>query len=104
MAQTYLPHERPRFLAGRPHVTRAAIAALQLAEVPDVLLLARHLHGDWGDVRSSDALLNELALLLNLRIHSRYALPTGAVFEIVTLDDRSATVLSLRDEPDRSPS
>lgn len=104
MNPPYPPHERPRFLAGRPHVTPAAIAALQLAKVPDVLLLARHLHGDWGDVRSSDALLNELALLLNLRIQSRYALQTGAVVEIVTLDDRSATILSVRNEPDRSPS
>jgi hypothetical protein len=93
----YEPHDKPRFLAGRPHVTPAAVAALQSAKVPDILLLARHLHGDWGDVSRSDALLNELAILLDLRVQSQYTLSTGAVIEIATRDDRSSTLISLRD-------
>jgi hypothetical protein len=97
MKTAYEPHDRPRFLAGRPNVTSAAAWALQSAKVADILLLSRHLHGDWGDVPKSDALLNELALLLGLRVQSRYALPTGAAIDIVTSDDRSRTFISLCD-------
>lgn len=84
-----------RFKAGRPNVTPAAAAALELAEVPDLLLLARHLHGDWGDVSEQDSLQNELAVLLDMRILSRYVLPTGSVIWVITDADRSTTTFLL---------
>lgn len=86
-----------RFKAGRPNVTPAAAAAFQHAKVPDLLLLARHLHGDWGDLSVRDSLQNELAVLLDMRILSRYVLPTGSVIWIVTEADRSATTMLLAD-------
>jgi hypothetical protein len=84
-----------RFKAGRPNLTPAAAAALELAQVPDLVLLARHLHGDWGDVSERDSLQNELALLLDMRILSRYVLPTGSVIWVITEADRSATTFLL---------
>jgi hypothetical protein len=90
-------HEEIRFRAGRTTVTPAAAAALEAAKVHDILLLARHLHGDWGDLGELDCLQNELAVLLGLRIQSRYALPSGAVIQVVTEADRSATAMLLTD-------
>jgi hypothetical protein len=84
-----------RFKAGRPNVTPAAAAALELAKVSDLLLLARHLHGDWGDLSERDSLQNELAVLLDMRILSRYVLRTGSVIWVITEADRSATTFLL---------
>lgn len=88
-------HGNARFKTGRPTVTAAAIAALELAKVPDILLLARHIHGDWGDLNERDCLQNELAVLLDLRVQSRYLLPTGSVIWVLTEADRLATVILL---------
>jgi hypothetical protein len=90
-------YEEIRFRAGRTTVTPAAATALEAARVHDILLLARHLHGDWGDLGERDCLQNELAVLLELRIQSRYALPSGAVIQIVTGADRSTTTILLAD-------
>lgn len=87
-----------RFKAGRATVTPAAAAALEVARVHDILLLARHLHGDWGDLGGRDCLQNELAVLLDLRIQSRYALPSGSVILVLTEADRSATTILLQDD------
>jgi hypothetical protein len=70
----------------------------RVREVPDILLLARHIHGDWGDLNGRDCLQNELAVLLDLRILSRYVLPTGSIIWIVTEADRSATTIFLFDD------
>lgn len=50
----------PRFPIGRPVITPAAQAALDAACIECVLLLARHLHGDWGDLSAEDLASNEL--------------------------------------------
>jgi hypothetical protein len=91
-------HRNARFNAGRPTVTAAASAALELAKVSDILLLARHIHGDWGDLNERDCLQNELAVLLDLRIQSRYLLLTGSVIWVLTEADRSATTVLLQDD------
>lgn len=90
-------HDEIRFNAGRASVTPAAAAALELAKVRDILLLARHIHGDWGDLDERDRLQNELAVLLDLRIVSHYILPTGPVIWVITEADRSATTILLAD-------
>lgn len=87
-----------RFRSGKPHVTVAATAALELAKVSDLQLLARHLHGDWGDVNEQDRLQNELAVLLDMRILSRYPLPTGSVIWVITEANRATTTFVLMEE------
>ncbi|APC69676.1 hypothetical protein [Ralstonia pseudosolanacearum] len=93
-----IDYTKPRFELGVTLVTPAAVAALEAANVPEVLLLARHLHGDWGALSEEDRLQNELAVLLDLRILSSYPLPTGGKVWIITEADRSATTILLPDD------
>lgn len=86
-----------RFQLGKVSITAAASAALEKTGAEGVLLLARHLHGDWGDVTEQDALQNELALLLGLRVTSRYVIGDGAVIWIMTEADRATTAIMLPD-------
>lgn len=95
------PSSGPRFELGKVTITDAASAALQKIGAEGVLLFARHLHGHWGDVSEQDALQNELALLLDLRVLSRYAIGHGTgdgiVIWIMTEADRATTTIMLAD-------
>jgi len=88
----------PRFELGQITVTPAALAALEAADVPGLLLLAKHLHGDWDELAEHDRLQNELAVLLGLRVLSSYALPDGRKVWVITEADRSATTILLPDD------
>ena len=85
----------PRFELGRLSITPSAQAALDATSVHGVALLARHVHGDWGDFGEEDRLQNELAVLLELRLLSSYRLPNGKKVWIITEADRSATTILL---------
>lgn len=89
----------PRFPMGRPVITPAAQAALDTAGIEGVLLLARHIHGDWGDLSAEDLASNELALLTGKRLLSSYNLPgrNGKIW-IITEADRKATTILLPNE------
>lgn len=91
------PGSGPRVHLGKVTITAAVSAALERTGAEGVLLLARHLHGDWGDVTEQDALQNELAVLLGLRVLSRYAVGEGVVVWITTEADRTATTIMLPD-------
>ena len=89
----------PRFPIGRPVITPAAQAALDAASIEGVLLLARHIHGDWGDLGKEDLATNELALLTGKRVLSNYSLPDGrSKVWIITEADRSVTTILLPEE------
>ena len=89
----------PRFPMGRPVITPAAQAALDAAGIEGVLLLARHIHGDWGDLTAEDLVSNELALLTGKRLLSSYSLPGGrSKVWIITEADRSVTTILLPEE------
>lgn len=89
----------PRFPMGRPVVTPAAQAALDAAGIEGVLLLARHIHGDWGDLCAEDLATNELALLTGNRLLSSYRLSDGqSKVWIITEADRSVTTILLPEE------
>lgn len=89
----------PRFPMGRPVITPGAQAMLDAAGIEGVLLLARHIHGDWGDLSVEDATANELALLTGKRLLSSYDLPDGqGKVWIVTEADRSMTTILRPDE------
>ena len=87
-----------RFPLGRVVITPAASAALEAAAIPEVLLLARHVRGDWGELTEEDRLQNELALLLDLRVLSSYALPASGKVWVITEADRAATTILLPDD------
>lgn len=89
----------PRFLMGRPVITPAAQAALDTAGIEGVLLLSRHIHGEWGDLSAEDLAANELALMTGKRLLSNYNLPDGrGNIWIMTAADRAATTNLLPDE------
>ncbi|WP_144158085.1 hypothetical protein [Paraburkholderia sp. BCC1885] len=76
-----------------------AQAALDAAGVEGVLLLARHIHGDWGDLPVEDLAANELALLTGKRLLSSYDLPDRrSKIWIITEADRSVTTILLAEE------
>jgi hypothetical protein len=89
----------PRFPMGRPVITPAAQAALDAAGIEGVLPLARHIHGDWGDLGAEDPATNELALLTGKRLLSSYNLPDErSKVWIITEADRSVTTILLPEE------
>jgi hypothetical protein len=87
-----------RFPIGKPVITPAAQATLDAADISAVLLLARHVNGDWGDLSVEDLAANELAVLTGKRLLSSYAMPGGRKVWIVTEADRSTTTILLPDE------
>jgi hypothetical protein len=89
---------RPRFELGRVMITPAASAALEAAKVPTILLLARHVHGDWGEVDEHDRLQNEMAVSQGMRVLSSYPLSADTKLWGITEADRSATTILLPDE------
>lgn len=89
----------PRFPMGRPVITPGAQAMLDAAGIEGVLLLARHIQGDWGDLGVEDLAANELALLTGKRLLSSYDLPGGkGKVWIITEADRSVTTILLPEE------
>jgi hypothetical protein len=88
----------PRFPMGRPVITPSAQALLDEVDISGILLLARHIHGDWGDLSVEDQTANELALLTGRRLLSSYDLPGGGKVWIITEADRSVTTILLPDD------
>ncbi|MFM0042154.1 hypothetical protein [Paraburkholderia sediminicola] len=87
----------PRFPMGRPAITPAAEVALNAVGIHPVRLLARHIHGNWGDLSVEDLAANELAMLSGKRLLSSYQV-MGTKIWIITEADRSATTLLLPHE------
>jgi hypothetical protein len=83
----------PRFPMGRPAITPAADATLNAIGIHPIRLLARHIHGDWGDLSVEDLAANEVALQTGERLLSSYALPGGGKVWIITEADRSVTTI-----------
>ncbi|CAG4925543.1 hypothetical protein [Paraburkholderia saeva] len=88
----------PRFPLGRPVITPSAQALLDEVDISGILLLARHIHGDWGDLSVEDQTANELALLTGRRLLSSYDLPGGGKVWIITEADRSVTTILLPED------
>ena len=63
-----------RFSLGQVVATPGALALLQTTGRSAASLLARHLHGDFGDTCRDDSALNELAITDGSRIMSVYRL------------------------------
>ena len=63
-----------KFRLGQIVATPAALAMLQQHQRNPASLIARHLHGDWGDTDPEDAALNEMAVEDGSRILSVYRL------------------------------
>ena len=63
-----------RFDPGQVAATPAALALLEKHGINPLLLLGRHLSGDWGDLGADDMLSNDAAPVDGGRIFSSYLL------------------------------
>ncbi len=85
------------FELGQIVATPAALDLLeQLGDKPEKYL-ARHAHGDWGDLDKGDREENSFSLDKQVRILSSYNTPLGKLW-IITEADRSITTLLLPDD------
>ena len=94
------PHDtpKPRFSLGQILTTPGALEALNQTNQEAVILLARHVTGDWGDLVEEDKQENEYSVDKELRIFSAYSLENGVKVWIITEADRSATTILLPGE------
>lgn len=89
---------RPRFRLGRLCATPAAVVALARHNTEIASLIARHASGDWGNLDSHLAELNDQALTAGGLLHSIYPLDPDGQLWIITQADRSATTVLLPDD------
>jgi hypothetical protein len=96
-----------RFELGQICSTPGAQEVLERYQVNPLLLLGRHMAGDWGDVCPEDAQTNEEAVRVGARIFSVYVLASPQGMDealapikvwIITEADRSATTMLLPED------
>jgi hypothetical protein len=85
------------FEMGQVVATPGALQFCEAHKINPLLLLGRHIAGDWGDLGSDDIAANVHAVQHDLRILSAYKFGTGKVW-VITEADRSSTCLLLPDE------
>lgn len=85
-----------KFPLGRVVATPGVLAAVPKDQMQ--LALARHHHGDWGEVCEQDRTENERSLLDGSRLFSVYHTKAGVKFYVITEAGREATTLLLPDE------
>jgi hypothetical protein len=90
--------ERCLFPFGLIVATPGALAALKESAEPPLMLLARHVAGDWGELDSHDKQANNRALVSGGRIFSAYRTSKGTKIWVITEADRSSTCLLLPEE------
>lgn len=87
-----------KFPLGQIVATPGALEALEQSRQSPAVFLTRHAAGDWGEVSSDDAQLNDDALSNGSRVLSAYRTSRNARLWIITECDRSVTTLLLPSE------
>lgn len=85
------------FPLGDVVATPAALRLLEAHQVLPILLLSRHLRGEFGDLDQEDRNANDEALISGGRLLSAYAVGDARIW-IITEADRSVTTLLLPEE------
>ena len=78
--------------------TPGALEEMAKANTNGMMLLLRHVTGDWGEVDEHDAKENDFSVEKGFRILSAYTLKTGVKVWIITEANRSATTFLLPEE------
>lgn len=79
-----------RFALGQIVATPAALALLEHIGFSAVVLISRHVHGDWGDCCAEDCATNERSVAEGMRVLSVYRLVDAARLAVTPRDKRSA--------------
>lgn len=90
-------NDRPRFRLGRIVATPGALDLFKRAKTNEHSFLARHVHGDWGELSEEDKRANDASLINGARILSAYVVGEEKVW-VITEADRSSTCLLLPSE------
>ena len=85
------------FKVGQVVATRGALAFCELHRINPLLLIGRHMGGDFGDLGESDVQANVHAMQHNERILSAYRLHDQKLY-VITEWDRSVTTLLMASE------
>jgi hypothetical protein len=85
------------FNLGTVVATPGALEALDRLMVSPLLLIGRHVSGDFGDLEDEDHHANVRALVDGTRVFSSYQLNETKVF-VITEADRSSTTVLLASE------
>ena len=88
----------PLFPLGDLVATPGALSLLERYRINPLLLLGRHLQGDWGNVSDDDRAANNDAVTLGNRILSSYTLGEKDKVWIISEHDRSSTCMLLPSE------
>ena len=91
--------QKPKFDLGNTCMTTGANEVLQALQIEPILLLMRHVSGDWGDMPESDKAQNNRAVKNGGgRIFSAYPLSPEIKVWVITECDRSYTTILLPEE------
>ncbi len=85
------------FKLGSVVATPGALQFCEQHKINPLLLLGRHMAGDWGDLTADDVAANVHAVQHDLRIFSSYKFSESKVW-VITEADRSSTCILLPDE------
>lgn len=85
------------FKLGQVVATPGALAHCELHSINPLLLIGRHIGGDWGDLCADDVAANVHAVQHDERILSAYVLHDAKIY-VITEWDRSVTTLMLARE------
>ena len=85
------------FELGSVVATPGALKFCDAHKIDTLLLLSRHIGGDWGDLDAQDIAANVHAVQHDLRIFTSYKFAQGKVW-VITEADRSSTCVLLPDE------
>ena len=86
--------KEPLFPLGQVVATPGAIQEMIAVGLQPFMLLARHQHGDWGDLDPEDKKANDRAVQNGTRVFSAYTIG-GVRFWVITEADRSSTCILL---------
>ena len=85
------------FKLGSVVATPGALQFCEQHKINPLLLLGRHMAGDWGDLSPHDVAANAHAIQHELRVFSSYKFGDDKVW-VITEADRSSTCILLPDE------
>lgn len=88
---------KPLFHPGVVVVTTGAAEVIRKHGLHPVVLIARHVSGDWGQIDPADLATNEAALIDDARLMSVYKFE-GDTLWVITEADRSSTTILTPDE------
>jgi hypothetical protein len=85
------------FRLGSVVATPGALQFCDQHKINPLLLLRRHIAGDWGDLRADDVAANVHAIQHGLRVFSSYKFGDDKIW-VITEADRSSTCILLPNE------